>query len=49
VAGAQPQSVVRCGLSAPAPLADFGTAGAQQPGIHSETDVLTCRARSVGH
>jgi hypothetical protein len=45
MAGAQPQSVVRCGLSAPAPLAHFRTAGARRSGIHSETDVLTYRAR----
>ena len=45
VAGAQPQGVVRCRLTAPAPLAHFTTARARQPGTHSETDALICRAR----
>ncbi len=45
VAGTQPQCAFRCGLSAPAPLAHFGTAGARQPGIHARMDVVTCRAR----
>jgi hypothetical protein len=44
VAGTQPQCAFRCGLSAPAPLAHFTTAGARQPGIHPEMDVVTCRA-----
>ena len=45
VAGTQPQCAFRCGLSAPAPLAHFGTAGARQPRIHPGLDVVTCRAR----
>ena len=36
VAGTQPQCAFRCGLSAPAPLAHFGTAGARQPGFTPE-------------